>query len=106
MAKFLIEAAYTTEGLRALQKDKASGRKQAVAKALESLDGKLEAFYFSLGEHDVIAIADLPDAASAAAMALAVSASGLVRTKTTALLSVEEADRALGKKLTYRAPGG
>ena len=106
MAKFLIEAAYTTEGLRALQKEKASGRKQAVAKALESLDGKLEGFYFSLGEHDVIAIVDLPDATSAAAMALAVSASGLVRTKTTALLSVEEADRALGKKLTYRAPGG
>jgi len=105
MAKYLIEAAYTAEGLRALQKDKASGRKQAVTKALESLEGKLEGFYFALGDHDVITIVDLPDTTSAAALALAVSATGLVRTKTTALLTAEEVDRALAKKLSYRAPG-
>ena len=44
MPKFLIEAAYTAEGLRALHKDKASGRKQAVIKAVESLEGQVEAF--------------------------------------------------------------
>jgi hypothetical protein len=31
MPKYLIEASYTAEGLRGLQKDKASGRKQACA---------------------------------------------------------------------------
>jgi hypothetical protein len=36
---------------------------------------------------------------------MAVSATGLVRTKTTALLTVEETDRALAKKVSYRAPG-
>ena len=58
MAKYLIEASYTAEGLKGLQKDKASGRKQAVTKLLEGLEGKLEAMYFALGEHDVILIVD------------------------------------------------
>jgi hypothetical protein len=34
-----------------------------------------------------------------------VSASGLVRTKTTPLLTVEEVDKALAKSINYRAPG-
>jgi uncharacterized protein with GYD domain len=97
MSKYLIEASYTAEGLRGLQKDKASGRKQAITKVVESLEGKVEAMYFALGEHDVVIIADLPDVVSAAALSLGVSATGLVRTKTSALLSTEETDRALAK---------
>ena len=40
-----------------------------------------------------------------AALGIAVSAAGLVRTRTTALLTVEETDRALEKTVNYRAPG-
>jgi uncharacterized protein with GYD domain len=105
MPKYLIEASYTAEGLRGLQKDKASGRKQAVTKVVESLEGKVEAMYFALGEHDVVIIADFPDTVSAAALSLSVSATGLVRTKSTALLTIEETDRALTKKINYRGPG-
>ena len=105
MPKYLIQAAYSAEGLRGLQKDKASDRKQAVVKAVESLEGKVEAFYFALGDSDVVVIAELPDTMSAAALSLAVSATGIARTRTTALLTVEETDRALTKKLTYRPPG-
>ena len=105
MAKYLIEASYTAEGLRGLQKDKASGRKQAVTKVVESLEGKVEAMYFALGDHDVILIVDMPDIVTGAALSLAVSATGLVRTKSTALLTVEETDRALAKNVSYRAPG-
>ncbi len=61
--------------------------------------------YFALGDQDVMVIVDLPDAVSVTALALGVSASGLVRTKTTALLTVEETDKALGKKLDYSPPG-
>ena len=105
MPKFLVEAAYTAEGLRGLQKDKASGRRDAVVKAVEGLEGKVEAFYFAMGKRDVVVIAELPDAVTAAALSLTVSASGLVRVATTALLGVEEIDRALAKKLSWRAPG-
>lgn len=61
--------------------------------------------YFCLGENDVIVIADLPDHVTAAALSMAASASGLVRTKTTALLVVAEADEALSKTVSHRAPG-
>ena len=105
MAKFLIEVAYTAEGLRGLQKDKASGRKKAVTKVMRSLGGKIDSFYFCLGERDAVIIADMPDASSAVALSVAVSASGLVRTKLTELLTIEETDRALAKKVKYRAPG-
>ena len=105
MPKYLIEAAYTAEGLRGLHKDKASGRRAAVVKAVESLEGKVEGFYYSMGESDVVCIVEVPDAVSVAALSLAASASGLVRVTTTALLSVEEIDRALEKKLAYRGPG-
>jgi uncharacterized protein with GYD domain len=102
MAKYLVEASYSADGLKGLQKDKAAGRKAAVAKAVESLGGKLEAFYYALGDRDVMAIVDLPNAVSATALALGASATGLVRTKTTALLTVEETDQALGKKVDFR----
>ena len=41
MPKYLVQASYTAEGLKGLQKDKASGRKEAVSKAIEGLGGSL-----------------------------------------------------------------
>ena len=105
MPKYLISASYSAEGLRGLQRDKASGRRQAVTAAVEGLGGKVECVYFALGEDDVYVIVDLPDHVTAAAMGIAGSATGLVRTRTTALMTVEEVDRALEKSVNYRAPG-
>jgi uncharacterized protein with GYD domain len=105
MPKYLVEATYSAEGLKGLQRDKASGRKQAVTQAVESLGGKIDAIYFALGERDVIVIVDMPDIISGTALAVSASASGLVRTRTTPLLTVEEADRALSKAVEFRAPG-
>jgi len=106
MPKYLVRASYTAEGLKGLQKDKASGRKAVVTKVLEGLGGKLECIYFSFGEDDVVVIFDLPDNIAAARLAIAVGASGLIRSKTTVLLTVEEADQALGAPdIGFRAPG-
>jgi uncharacterized protein with GYD domain len=105
MPKFLISASYSPEGLKGLQKDKASGRRQAVTTAVEGLGGKVEGFYYALGEYDAFVIVDLPDNVAATALGVAVSAAGLARTRTTALLTVEETDRALEKSTNYRAPG-
>jgi hypothetical protein len=40
-----------------------------------------------------------------AALGSAACSSGMARTKTTLLLTVAEADEALAKQVTYRAPG-
>jgi uncharacterized protein with GYD domain len=105
MPKFLIEGSYSAEGLRGLAKDKASGRQAVVKEALASVGGKLEGVYFALGDADVYVLAECPDHVSAAAFALAASASGLIRTKIVSLLTVEETDRALAMKPGFRAPG-
>ncbi len=60
MPKFLFKASYTSDGLKLLRKDKASGRKTAVHAAVEGLGGKLEAMYYTFGDDDVIAIVELP----------------------------------------------
>ena len=76
-----------------------------MVKAVEGIGGKVESFYYAFGEDDAILILDLPDNVTAAALAVSVSASGLVRARTTPLLTIEEADQAVGKSVTYRAPG-
>jgi uncharacterized protein with GYD domain len=105
MPRYLVQASYTPEGFKGLQKDKGSGRKAAVAKAVEAAGGKLEAFYYAFGADDAVLIFDLPDNVTAAAVALAVAATGLVQIRTTPLLTVEEVDQALQKKINYKAPG-
>lgn len=102
MPKFLFEATYTTDGVRSLIKDSAAGRRQANEKLLESVDGKLEAFFYAMGDRDVIAIVDLPNAEAAAAISFVGMASGLSRVRTTPLLTVEEIDRALTRKPALR----
>jgi uncharacterized protein with GYD domain len=106
MPKYLIAGSYSADGLKGLQKDKASGRQQAVRAAIEGVGGRLEGLYYALGEDDVYLIVDLPDNATATAIGVTASATGLVRTRTTALMTVEEVDRALERNVQYRPPGG
>lgn len=72
---YLFCATYTADGVKGLEKD------------------------------DVVVLADLRDNASATAFTLTVSKSGVVRTTTTPLISVQEADRALERKIGYRVSG-
>ena len=72
---------------------------------MASAGGTLEAFYFAFGGVDAYVIVDLPDNASAAAMALAVGQSGMSSTKTVVLLTPEEMDAAAKKTIAYRPPG-
>src|SRR4051812_44651780 len=104
MPKYLCEAGYSAEGLQGLAQETAAGRRAVVQKAVKAIGGKLEAFYFSFGDNDVILIMDLPDNVAAASLALAVGSSGLVQIRTTVLLSVEEMDKAIKIRSKYRAP--
>ena len=105
MPKYLFEISYTLEGAKGLLKDGGSKRLAAGNAAIESLGGKVEAFYFAFGENDVVTIVDMPDAASAAAASIALAASGGVTGRTTVLLSPEEIDAAVKKTVPYTPPG-
>jgi uncharacterized protein with GYD domain len=105
MPKFLGHGTYTAEGWRGLERETATHRRDFVAKFLESVGGKLEVFYFAFGEHDFVCIADFPDAETAAAVAVAVQESGMIKSHQTLLLTAEEMDAALKKSVEFRAPG-
>lgn len=105
MSKFLLQASYTSEGTRGLLKEGASRRRAIVEEMVKAVGGKLEAFYYAFGDTDVIAIVDIPNNASAAAVSLTVNSVGAVKVKTTVLLTPEEMDHAMTKHVPYKPPG-
>lgn len=105
MPKFLWRVCYTAQGAQGLQKEGGSARRALVQRLTEQAGGKLESFYFSLGECDGYVIADLPDATTAAAISLAVGAAGAARLETVLLLTPEEMDAAAKRTVDYRPPG-
>jgi len=105
MPKYLIQANHNAEGVKGLLKEGGTSRRATVEKSVQALGGKVEAFYYAFGDTDVFVLADLPDNATAAALALAVSSSGAVVCKTTVLLTPEEIDTSSKKTPHYRPPG-
>jgi len=105
MPKYLVQANYVGEGVKGLLKEGGSSRRAAVEKLIKSAGGKLETFYYAFGETDLYVIADMPDNASMAAVALMVAASGVINLKTTVLMTPEELDNAAKKTPSYRPPG-
>lgn len=106
MAKYMIAASYTQDGVKGLLKEGGTGRRDAVEKLLDGMGGRLEGFYYAFGDVDVVVIADMPDNVSAAAVSLAVAASGAVTSRTVVLLTPEEIDESAEKTVDYRPPGG
>jgi len=105
MAKYLVQASYTSEGIKGVLKEGGTGRRNAVEKLVESVGGKLEAYYFALGADDLYAIVDYPDLVAAATVSMTVAATGAAQVRTVALLTPEEIDRAAKTRVAYRSPG-
>ena len=105
MPKYHWQVSYTPQGAQGLKQDGGTARRTAVQKLLEQSGGKLESFYFALGDSDAFIVADLPDAAAVMAISLAVSASGAARVRTSLLMSPEEMDAVARKTVDYRPPG-
>jgi uncharacterized protein with GYD domain len=76
-----------------------------VQKTIEGVGGRLECFYYTLGEPDAFAIVEVPDAVTIAAVSLAINATGGAHVATTVLLTPEQIDEAAKKTVSYRSPG-
>ena len=105
MPKYLLQWSYLADGAKGLLKDGGSKRQLAARTLIESLGGKMETMYFAFGKNDIVAIVDMPDAASAAAASLAIGSSGALTTNLTVLLTPEEIDLAAKKSAKYTPPG-
>jgi len=105
MPRFLYIVNYGSEGARALMKAGGSARKAGLEKTLSGIGGRLESFDFAFGGDDAYTIIDVPDAETAAAVALTVNSSGTVSVRTVALLTPEQIDRAAQVQIDYAPPG-
>ena len=105
MPKYLFTANYSRpEGVRGLLSEGGTSRRAAIDGLFTEHGGKLEAFYYAFGPDDVFAVGELPDQATAAALSLAVNASGS-QASVTVLLTPEEIDEAAKKTVDYRPAG-
>jgi uncharacterized protein with GYD domain len=92
-----VQIAYTPEGWASLVKNP-QNRFEKVRPAIEKVGGKLREGFFAFGDYDIVAIAEFPNNASAAAISIAFAAGGATKSvKTTPLLTVEETMDALFK---------
>lgn len=105
MPKFLLQVDYTREGVQGVVSQGGSARKASAQAAAESVGGTLESFYFAFGGTDAFVVAELPDNASAAALALRVTAAGGATVRTIVLLTPEEIDAATQQQVQYTPPG-
>ncbi len=105
MPKYLYHGSYTDNGLKGLMKDGGSKRVEVTKKAIASLGGKMEAYYFALGGNDFFIILEAPDNVKAIAGSLIANASGTVKVNITALVSPEEVDQAVKQTMDWQPPG-
>jgi uncharacterized protein with GYD domain len=105
MPKYLIKASYTAEGARGIAKEGGTSRRDTVDKLAQNSGGTMESFYFAFGDDDAYVTCDLPDNATAAAVALAVNSSGAAQVRTVVLMTPEELDEATRTSVDYRPPG-
>ena len=105
MGKYLFQATYTPAGLAGLRAEGGTRRRDALTGTIEGMDGSVEALYYAFGEPDLYIIAELPDAAAAAAVSMAIGAAGALDIGVTVLITPETVDEAVAKSVPYRAPG-
>jgi uncharacterized protein with GYD domain len=104
MKKYLFYGSYTPEGYKGLMSEGGSARVAVANKALQSVGGSLEAFYYSNGEQDFYIIVNLPDDVSSAAVTLVGNASGTFSIRAVPLLTPAQVDEAVKLRVDFRPP--
>lgn len=108
MAHYMIQFSYNSEAVRNMVRNP-QDRAAMVSGMAQRWGGTLEAFYYTFGDYDGVAIVDVPDNVTMAAISMAVTSSGAFRAfNTTVLIPMDEAVEAMRKAGTveYRPPAG
>lgn len=97
MAFYLVQVSYKDTATKSLI-IRPQTRDDVISKTCKSLGGTLHSFFFAFGEYDVVAIAEFPDNAAAAAFALGTASKGAVsKFHTTVLMTAAEGLAAMKK---------
>ena len=106
MRYYLIQASYTPQAIASMVKNP-QDRAAAVRPMIEKAGGKLHGLWFAFGDTDIVAIAEMPNNVSAAAISMAIGASGAMSShRSTPLMTSGEAVEAMQKAaaVSYQAP--
>ncbi len=95
MAYYVILANFTDQGVRTI---KDLPKRADAFKAMAEKSGvKINALFWTLGQHDVIAIAEADDDMAATALSLSVTALGNIRTQTLRAFDASEMREIVGR---------
>ena len=106
MARYLVRLSASADTWAAMIKNP-SNRLEANRPVVESMGGKLEGYYFVVGENEIVELIEMPDEVSMEAITLAILATGAVKSiKTSSLLTAEEAMESMRRagNVGYRPP--
>lgn len=106
MSYYLIQASYTPQAIAAMVKNP-QDRAATVRPIVEKAGGKLHGLWFTFGDTDIVAIAEMPNNLSAAAISMAIGASGAMSSyRSTPLMTSAEAVEAMQKAgaVSYQGP--
>ncbi len=107
MPAYLFQGSYSAETwARLIQRPE--DREASLRAAAEQHGGRLLGLWFTFGADDVVVLAELPDAITAGAIAMAMAASGAFRNlRTTPLITSQEAMAMMSRagQLSFRPAG-
>ena len=88
MAKYISLVKYTTKGIENIKES--PNRFDAFKQLCESMGAKVEGFYLTMGQYDLILIVDAPNPEIVAKILLTTGTKGSVSTETFPVFSEEE----------------
>ncbi|MFD1513988.1 GYD domain-containing protein [Halomarina rubra] len=88
MPTYIVLADWTEQGMAAI--DESPSRLDDARDLAESLGGEFREFYMTMGDHDMVAMMEMPDDDAMAKMALALGRSGNVTTETLKAFAEDE----------------
>lgn len=95
MATFVQLINWTDQGVRTARETIA--RADTYAQMLERVGGRLKDVYWTLGQYDIVAIVEAPDAETITAVSIGIAGRGNVRTTTLRGFSRDETNQILAK---------
>jgi uncharacterized protein with GYD domain len=106
MAKYMIKASYSPDGIKGVMAKGGSARAEAIEKLAVGVGGTVDGVYFSFGSDDLFAIVDAPSHEAMAAIAGTVGQTGAVsKYETVVLLTPAQIDEATNLQVDYSPPG-
>ena len=88
MPKYISLVKYTSKGMENVKES--VNRYEAFKQLCESVGGKVEGMYLTMGRYDIVVIVDAPNPEAAAKVLLTTGSGGAVRTETLQAFSEEE----------------